>query len=144
MNKKGTTATVTPPHQGTTGEQSAPKRGRPPKQKMYKKIEQGDNVARGCVMITEIIAYEATKEPRRHSPEKPGDKGEIMTDKEGNILYVEVGRGLYFCQTKEQESIFAENNPGIRTETFGIQLLKSTAIKYLDDPENIKQFTKKE
>lgn len=111
---------------------------------MYEEMEQGENVARGCVKVTEIIAYDATKEPRRYMPEKAGDKGEIMTDKEGNILYVEVGRQPYFCQTKEQESIFAENNPGIRTETFGIQLLKSTAIKYLDDPRNIKQFTKKE
>jgi len=107
---------------------------------MYEKMEQGENVARGCVQVTEIIAYDATKEPRRYSPEKAGGIGEIMKDKEGNILYVEIGRQPYFCQTKEQESIFAENNPGIRTETFGIQLLKSTAIRYLNDPENVKQF----
>lgn len=111
---------------------------------MYEEMEQGDNVARGCVAVTEIIAYDATKEPRRYAPEKAGGIGEIRKDKDGNILYVEVGRTPYFCQTKEQESIFAENNPGIRTETFGIQLLKSTAIKYLNDLRNKKQFTKKE
>ncbi len=107
-------------------------------------IEQGDNVARGCVEIIEIIAYDATKEPRRHIPEKAGGTGEIMKDKDGNILYVEIGRKPYFCQTKEQEIIFSENNPGVRTETFGIQILKSSAIKYMNDPENKKQFTKKE
>lgn len=111
---------------------------------MYVEMEYDDNVARGCVRITEIIAYDATKEPRRHMPEKEGGIGEIMKDKDGNILYVEIGRKPCFCQTKEQESIFAENNPGIRTETFGIQLLKSTAIRKLNDPENMKQFVKKE
>lgn len=110
--------------------------------KMYMEMEQDEDVAMGCVKVTEIIAYEATKEPRRHSPEKPGDKGEIMTDKDGNILYVEIGRGPYFCQTKEQEHIFMEKNPGVRTETFSIQLLKSTAIEYIENDENVKQFIK--
>lgn len=111
---------------------------------MYAEIEQDASVARGCVQVTEILAYDATKEPRRHMPEKEGEIGEIMKDKEGNILYVEIGRPPYFCQTKEQERIFAENHPGIRTETFEVQLLKSTAIKYLDDPENVKQFISSE
>jgi len=111
---------------------------------MYREVEQDENVARGCVKVTEIIAYDATKEPRRYTPEKPGIKGEIRKDRDGNILYVEVPRKPCFCQTKEQEAVFAENNPDVRTETFEIQLLKSTAIKYLDDPENMKQFEKKE
>ena len=111
---------------------------------MYEEIEQGDEVARGHVQVKEIIAYDATKTPRRHPPEKEGLVGEIWKDKDGNILYVENGRPPYFCQTKEQEVIFKENNPDARIETFGIQLLKSTAIKYLNDPRNVKQFTKKE
>ena len=82
---------------------------------MYEEIEQDENVARGCVKIKEIIAYRKNK----------------------------VGEA-YFCQTKEQEQTFKENNPGVRTEMFEIQLLKSTAIKYLNNPENKKQFTKKE
>ena len=97
-------------------------------------IEQGENVARGCVKVTEIIAYDATKEERRNT------ENEVKKDKDGNILYVEAPRKPYFCQTKEQETIFSENNPGVRTETFEIQLLKSTAIRYLNDPENMKQF----
>ena len=49
----------------------------------------------------------------------------------------------YFCETKEQELIFKENNPGVETESFNIELLKSTADKYLSDPQNRKQFTRK-
>ena len=107
---------------------------------MYDEVEQSDNVARGCVQVTEIIAYDATKEPRRHMPEKEGGVGEIMKDKEGNILYVEIGRKPCFCQTPEDEAIYKANNPDARIETLGIQLLKSTAIKKLNDPENTKQF----
>ncbi len=81
---------------------------------MYEEVEQDENIARGCVRIKEIIAY-----------------------REGQL-----GR-MYFCQTKEQEQIFEENNPGVRTEAFSIQLLKSSAIEYLNDPENKKQFTKR-
>lgn len=109
---------------------------------MYCEVERDENVARGCVKVTEIIAYEATKEPRRYSPGRQGEVGEIMTDRDGNILYVENSRGPYFCQTKEQERIFSENNPGVRIETFEVQLLKSTAVEFLDNPENEKQFIK--
>ena len=109
---------------------------------MYEEMEQGENVARGCVQVTEIIAYDATKEPRRHMPEKEGGVGEIMKDKDGNILYVEISRKPCFCQTSEDEAIYKANNPDARIETFGIQLLKSSAIKYLNDPENMKQFGK--
>ena len=109
---------------------------------MYEEIEQEENVARGYVGVTEILAYEATEEPRRYSPENIGEQGEIRKDKSGNVLYVEKSRKPYFCQTKEQEVIFAENNPTLRLETHSIQLLKSTAIKYLNSARNMKQFGK--
>lgn len=76
-----------------------------------------ENVGIGCVKITEIIAY-------RKSKDGPG-----------------INRA-YFCKTKEEECIFSENNPGVETETFSIELLTSTARKYLDDPENKRQFTR--
>ena len=101
---------------------------------MYQEMEQDENVSRGCVKVTEIIAYDATKEPRRNT------ENEVKRDRDGNVLYVEVPRRPYFCQTKEQETYFSEHNPDVRTETFEIQLLKSTAIKYLNDPENMEQF----
>ncbi len=110
---------------------------------MYREMEQDESVAKGCVKVIEIITYDATEEPRRHFPEKAGGIGEIMRDKDGNILYVEKSRQRCFCQTKEQEIIFSENNPGARTETFTIQLLKSTDIKNMNDPENVKQFISK-
>ncbi len=111
---------------------------------MYKDIEQDENVARGHVSVIEIIAYDATKEPRRHLPEKDGTAGEIRKDKDGNILYVEVGRAPYFCQDPEDALTFAENNPTARTETFTVQVRKSTAIEYLNSPRNMKQFKKRE
>ena len=110
---------------------------------MYREIEQGENVARGHVEVIEIIAYDSTKEPRRHLPEKDGTAGEIRKDKDGKVLYVEIGRKPYFCQDPEDALIFAENNPDVRTETFTVQVRKSTAIAYLDSPRNMKQFERK-
>lgn len=111
---------------------------------MYVEMEQDENVARGCVRVKELIAYEATKEPRRYSPDEVGGEGEIMTDRDGKTLYVENPHKPCFCQTAEQERVFAENNSGVRIETFTIQLLKSTAIKFLNDPQNMEQFKEKE
>ncbi len=129
MSKQGLAET----HHGTT---SAPKT-------MYREIEQEENVARGHVEVIEILAYDATKTPRRRIPEKDGTQGEIMKDLDGKTLYVEVGREPYFCQNPDDALIFAENNPGVRTESFTVQVRKNTAIKYLDDPRNMKQFERK-
>ncbi len=111
---------------------------------MYREIEQDDNVARGHVEVIEIIAYDITKEPRRHPLERGETKGRVREDSDGNILYVEVGRAPYFCQDPEDALTFAENNPDARTETFTVQVRKSTAIKYIDAPRNMKQFKKRE
>lgn len=110
---------------------------------MYREEEQDETVARGCVRVTEVIAYDATKEPRRYPPGKLGGKGDIMKDMNGDILYVEVGRRPYFYQDSEAFLVFKENNPKARLETFGIQMLKSIAIKRLNDPDNMKQFERK-
>jgi hypothetical protein len=109
---------------------------------MYKEIEQEENVARGHVEVIEIIAYKATKEPRRYPPEKHGLKGEIIK-KDGATLYVEVSSGPFFCQDPEDEQFFTENNPDLRTESFTVQVRKTTAIKYIDAPANMKQFERK-
>lgn len=111
---------------------------------MYREIEQEENVARGHVEIIEIIAYDATKEPRRHPLEKGETKGRIKKDADGNTMYVERSRGPYFCQDPEDALIFTENNPDTRTETFTVQVRKSTAVQYLDSPSNMKQFEKRE
>ncbi len=111
---------------------------------MYREIEQNENVARGHVEVIEIIAYDITKEPRRHPLERGETKGRVREDSGGNILYVEVGRAPYFCQDPEDALVFAENNPDTRTETFTVQVRKSTAIAYIDAPRNMKQFKKRE
>ena len=125
---------VTP--EGTT---SAPK--------LYEEMEQMGDVARGHVEVKEIIAYDFVEKRKVIERDKMGN--EIGS----KMVIIENGRKPYFCQTKEQELIFKENNPGVRTEdfnsgvrteSFSIQLLKSTAIKYMDDPRNVKQFTKEE
>jgi hypothetical protein len=96
---------------------------------MYKEIEQDENVARGCVKVIEIIAYDPVGKKRNEDDTKD--------------VIIERGRAPYFCQDAEDELIFAENNPDARTEKFNVQLLKSTAIKYLNAPENMRQFTRK-
>ena len=110
---------------------------------MYREIEQEENVARGHVTVIEIIAYDPTKEPRRHPLEKGETKGRVKKDSDGNIQYVEIGRAPYFCQDPEDALTFAENNPNARTETFTVQVRESTAIEYLDAPRNMKQFKKR-
>ena len=129
MNDKGQagTATATTP---------APKT-------MFKEIEQAENVARGHVEVIEILLYDPTKQKRRHIPEKDGLPGEIMTDKDGTTLYVESSRGPFFCQDPEDAMILEENNPKARAETFTVQVRKSTAIRYINAPENMKQFERK-
>lgn len=118
---------------------------------MYKEVEQNENVARGYVEVTEIIAYDYV------------GKEEVIDDltgePTGQMRIVEKGRSPYFCQDKEDVRIFMDNNPGtrtedankvviaasgVRTETFVIQLFKSTAIKYLNAPRNMKQFERPE
>ena len=69
--------------------------------------------------------------------------GKKMKDKDGNTLYVEVSSGPFFCQDTEQQMDFEENNPDIRTENFTVQVRKRTAIKYIDAPDNMKQFERK-
>ena len=114
---------------------------------LYEEIEQGDDVARGHVQVKEIIAYDFVERRKVIERDKLGN--EIGS----KMVIIENGRKPYFCQTAEQELIFMENNPGVRaegsnsgvrTESFNIQLLKSTAIKYMNDPRNVEQFTRKE
>ena len=94
---------------------------------MFQDIEQDETVSRGYVKVTEIIAYDAVGK---------------RINEDGKEVVVEKSRGPYFYQDSEDYITFAQNNRGARLETFGVQLLKSSAIKYMDSPENIKQFEK--
>ena len=111
---------------------AAPHGTTPAPEGMYEDIEAIEDVARGHVIVKQLIVYEFDR------------MEEIIDDLTGKLTgkmrKVEKSRGPYFCQTKEQEVVFAENNPAGRIESFTIQLLKSTAIKKLNDPGNMKQF----
>lgn len=78
---------------------------------------------------------------RRRVRELELDAEEPTTRGHKRVIQIITGNKIYFCRTSEEEQIFSENNPGVKTETFHIELLNSTADKYLNDPENRKQFT---
>ena len=99
---------------------------------MYREEEQDESVARGCVRIKQVIAYDFVRNETvmDELTGKPTD----MKKK------IEKGRKPCFYQDVEDFLIFKENNPKARLETFNIQMLRSTAIKYINKPSNMKQF----
>ncbi len=99
--------------------------GTTPAPTMYEEMEQEQDVARGCIKVIEIIAY---------------DKIGTKTNDVGKVTDIERSRKPCFCQTPEDEVIYKEKYPKARIETFTIQLLKKTAIAKLDDPDNVRQF----
>ena len=102
---------------------------------MYVEEEQDETIARGCVRVTEVIAYDFVR-MEKVLDELTGKP----TDKERKI---EKSRGPYFYQDSEDFLAFKENNPKARLESFGIQMRKSTAIKRINKPENMKQFERR-
>ena len=92
---------------------------------MFVEIEQGDDVAKGHVKVIQLNVYEVVGM-------KENEYGEMIPDK--------VGRGSFFCQDPEDVNVFQKLNPKLETEQFTVQLLKSTAMKYIDNPENMKRF----
>lgn len=101
---------------------------------MYREEEQDETVTRGYVRITEVIAYDFVRMEVIKDEQTGKD-----TDMKRKI---EKSRGPYFYQNSEDYVVFRENNPDARLETFGIQVLRSIAIKYMNRPENIEQFKK--
>jgi len=99
---------------------------------MYREEEQDETVARGCVRITEVIAYDFVR-METIKDEQTGKDTDMKRK-------VEKSRGPYFYQDSEEFLVFKENNPKARLETFGIQVQRSTAVRYINKPENIKQF----
>ncbi len=124
MNKDGLAAAPA----GTT---EAPK-------EMYVEVEQDENVAKGCVQVKELIAYDFVEKKKVIEKDKIGN---VIGEKE---VIIEKSRNKCFCQSPEDAVIYKANNPDARIETFSIQLLKSTAKKYINDPENMKQFKEKD
>jgi len=99
---------------------------------MYREEEQDETVARGCVRVTEVIAYDFVR------METVMDE---LTGKPTDMKKkIEKSRGPYFYQDSEDFLVFQKNNPKARIESFDIQMRKSTAIKRINNPENMKQF----
>jgi len=67
---------------------------------------------------------------------------------EGTVPVIQINdlttKKRYFCKTPEEQRIFQENNPGVDTESFAVELTPALAKGFLDDPENKKQFTRQE
>ena len=103
---------------------------------MYREIEEIEDVAKGHIRVKELIAYDFDR------MEEVID--EYTGQSTGRQRKVEKSRGPYFCQTAEQEITFKKNKTDARMESFNIQLLKSTGIEKINNPENMKQFIEKE
>lgn len=98
-------------------------------------LEEKLNILENRVQLLEIIAKAGTQQQLAEMPK---------TKKVIQINAYKGGRGeKYFCMTQQEQSIFAENNPGVKTETFKVELPDYVANERLNDPENKKQFVKK-
>jgi len=103
---------------------------------MYREEEQDETVARGCVRVTEVIAYDFVR-METVMDELTGKPTEMKRK-------IEKGREPYFYQNSEDFVAFRDNNPDARLESFDIQMRKATAIKRLNKKSNVIQFTKRE
>lgn len=90
----------------------------------------------GRLDLLEVIIKKAMSDIQ---PKEEPEEREKMR----KVIQINAKGKKYFCMTSSQERIFAENNPGVETESFHLELLESIAEKYLNDPENKKQFTEK-
>jgi hypothetical protein len=85
------------------------------------------------VDLLEILA----KQPKA----APVEEGQIKLVK---LKQINIGGKKYFCKTIAEQQAFVENHPGAKTESFDIEVQVETAEKYLADPENMKQFARRE
>jgi hypothetical protein len=73
---------------------------------------------------------------------KGGTQAEPVQEKK-KIIQINAQGKKYFCANQEEQRIFEENKPGVKTESFEVELPVFVADRYLNDPENKKQFVKK-
>lgn len=85
------------------------------------------------VELLEIIA-------KKEAPETQIEETQSQVKK---VIQINAKGKKYFCTTPLEQQIFSENNPGVKTETYTLELPVFIVDKYLNDPENKKQFTKK-
>lgn len=58
------------------------------------------------------------------------------------IIQINANGKKYFCSTAQEQQIFTENNPGVRTETFNLEMPTAIANGRLNAPGNKEQFAK--
>lgn len=58
------------------------------------------------------------------------------------IIQINAKGKKYFCETPQEQQIFAENNPGVKTETFNLEMPIAIANGRLNAPGNKEQFAK--
>ncbi len=85
------------------------------------------------VELLTIIAKKADSTEQRDEQEKSR-----------KVTQINMGGKTYICETAAEVAIFAENNPGVVTDTYHLELPNHIIEGYLNDPENKKQFTRKE
>jgi len=102
--------------------------------------------------IADYICMGNEDEPTIERPKRKetGNGKELKTAVARIIQIIQIntipasGRGKkYFCRTEQEKRRFSENNPGVRTESFNIEMPASIANKRINTPENRKQFEEK-
>lgn len=98
-----------------------------PTDEIQKKLNDLEN----RVQLLEIIVKKQSSGPQ---PEQEEMKKVIQINAKGK---------KYFCETPQEQQVFSKNNPGVKTETFNIELPILTANERLNAPGNREQFAEK-
>lgn len=114
-----------------------------------------DNIENRVELLEVIAKKQLTEVPEETQKQEMKKVIQINTkpklskplhDNKGNLTkgveVIEHGK-KYYCTTPQEQKIFTENNPDVETESFNIELSVADANKYLNDPENKKEFTRK-
>lgn len=97
--------------------------------------------------INKIIEKQEDLENRISLLEIIAKKTEVPSESQQTtkkVIQINANGKTYFCETPVEQNIFAENNPGVTMETFNLDMPTFIADKHLNDPENKKQFIRKD
>lgn len=103
-----------------------------------KKLEESQERERKVVMPNRVELIQINTKPEI-APAKYGKKHELIA----NAKVVTPGK-KYYCMTGREKQIFKDNHPDEEIEAFNIELPGYLADKYLNEPENKRQFARKE
>ncbi|MCK5016957.1 MAG: hypothetical protein KAS32_07775 [Candidatus Peribacteraceae bacterium] len=83
-----------------------------------------------------------TEELKKRIRELEAGTEESIVRGHKKVIEIIAGGKKYFCDSMEGKMIFSQNNPGVKVEMYNIELPLHLADRYLNDPENKKQFTR--